>query len=398
MIAGIAACLIALAAQRPTAVTDDTTLIESLRALPASRAVIEKAEVLRVQVVVASVEPDAKGRPVLVRRGFRADAEYFYPAGALHLSTAIAALEQLGELQVQDARLTEDTPLEFHPLFAGQSVEDRDVGHLANGKITLRHEIRKLFLASDAAAANRLFEFVGVDGMAASLSRAGLSSARVVHRMSEVRSEIDDRRAPRVDFALSETDHVTIPARTSKRKIADLRTQGIRVGTAHVEGVRRIEEPLSFAQRNAIQLVELQDALAKLVNPDVHLDGSPYAISADRRDLLLKTAAEFPGESRDPRYPKAEYPDAFGKFLLPGLERVAPTSSWRIVNKVGRALGFSTENAWVVHVQSGRALFVAATIYTNANGVLNDGKYEYEEVADPFFAALGEVVGRELAR
>ena len=47
---------------------------------------------------------------------------------------------------------------------------------------------------------------------------------------------------------------------------------------------------------------------------------------------------------------------------------------------------------------SPESLFVAAVVYTNANGVLNDGIYEYEEVADPFLAAVGEVVGRELAR
>lgn len=33
-------------------------------------------------------------------------------------------------------------------------------------------------------------------------------------------------------------------------------------------------------------------------------------------------------------------------------------------------------------------------LYTNADGVLNDDEYEYETVADPFLADLGEVVAR----
>ena len=131
---------------------------------------------------------------------------------------------------------------------------------------------------------------------------------------------------------------------------------------------------------------------------ELALDGLPWAITPAQRDMLLAAAAEYPADSRDPHYPRAEYPDSWGKYLLPGLEKVAPKASWRIVNKIGRAYGFSVENAWVFHVPSQKGLFVTATIYTNADGVLNDGKYEYEEVADPFLAAVGEIVGRELTR
>ena len=64
----------------------------------------------------------------------------------------------------------------------------------------------------------------------------------------------------------------------------------------------------------------------------------------------------------------------------------------------GEAYGFSVENAYVEDRETGRALFLAATIYTNADGVLNDDRYEYAEVAKPFFALLGEALGRELLR
>lgn len=392
------AVLALLAAQKPAPVRDDAGLVEALRALPAARAVVENAVEYRGQVLLATIGSDAKGRPVLERRGFRVDAEYFYPASAIKFLAAIAALEDLDERREKEPRLTEDTALVFHPLFAGEEIEDKDVSHLAGGTITLRQEIRKLFLVSDNAAFNRLYEFVGQDGLAKRLERAGLSTARILHRLSEPRSEDDNRRVPRIDFVLSESERVTIPERTSKLKIADLRASGVQVGTSSVEGTRKVDGPMSFARKNAIQLVELQEALAKLVRPDLVLDGDPYAITPAQRDFLLASATEYPGDSRDPRYPKAEYPDSWGKYLLPGLEKVAPKSVWRIANKIGRAYGFSVENAWVVHVPSGRGMFVTATVYTNADGVLNDGKYEYEAVADPFLAALGEVVGRELAR
>jgi hypothetical protein len=41
---------------------------------------------------------------------------------------------------------------------------------------------------------------------------------------------------------------------------------------------------------------------------------------------------------------------------------------------------------------------VAAAIYTNSDGVLNDDRYDYESVALPFMAELGEIVAREWLR
>ena len=39
-----------------------------------------------------------------------------------------------------------------------------------------------------------------------------------------------------------------------------------------------------------------------------------------------------------------------------------------------------------------------AVLYTNADGVLNDDAYEYEQVADPFMADLGQVVLTQLRK
>ena len=44
--------------------------------------------------------------------------------------------------------------------------------------------------------------------------------------------------------------------------------------------------------------------------------------------------------------------------------------------------------------KNGRAVFVAAVLYTNSDGILNDDKYDYETLADSFLADLGELVAR----
>jgi hypothetical protein len=392
------AVLAALLTFTQLAVRDEPALAAALRKFPAAAQVLARDEEHRVQVLLASLGTDEQGKSVLVRRGLRVDREYFYPASAIKLLSAVAACERLNELAVDEPALGLDTPLAFHPLFEGEEVERADPTNRDGGTITLRHELRKLFLVSDNPAFNRLYELVGQDELARLAKRAGLKSARLLHRLSEPRSEDENRRVPRVDFLLGEERTSSLPERTSRLRVTDLRARGVDVGRARIEGGKRVEGAMSFARKNAISLVELQDALVKLVRPEVELDGEPYALTSDQRALLVSAASEYPAESTNPRYDAAEYPDAWGKYLLPGLLRAAPKEHWRIANKIGRAYGFSVENAWVVHVPSGRGLFVTATLYTNANETLNDGLYEYSQVADPFLAALGELVGRELAR
>jgi hypothetical protein len=48
-----------------------------------------------------------------------------------------------------DVELDIDTPLCFHGLTRDQPSVDQDLSNLDGGHVTLRHEIRKLFLASD---------------------------------------------------------------------------------------------------------------------------------------------------------------------------------------------------------------------------------------------------------
>jgi hypothetical protein len=107
---------------------------------------------------------------------------------------------------------------------------------------------------------------------------------------------------------------------------------------------------------------------------------------------------EFPRESIDPPYDPATFPDPSNKFLLPGVQRVFPdshpASRIQITGKIGRAYGFSVENCRLHNPANGRSVFVTAVLYTNADGVLNDDRYEYETVADPFLADLGERIAR----
>ncbi|MEM7583607.1 MAG: serine hydrolase [Acidobacteriota bacterium] len=372
------------------------TIESILRADERLAPIVAEAKRFRLQVVLGRVEANADGRPRLVQDGFRLEAEYFYPASSIKLLAAVAAFEALPELAAETGlEIDESTALTFHPLFDGEVLAAEDPSNLAGGKITVGHEMRKLFLVSDNEAFNRLYEWVGPDQLNRSMLRAGLSSTRIVHRLSEARTPAENRMTPRIGFRGQGFEH-EIPARTVELDLPAMGVGGLSIGRGYLRAGKRVEEPFDFSQKNRMSLADLQRALARVVRPDVDSGGADFRLSDAHREQLIEAMGQYPRESANPRYRVTEYPDHWGKFLLPGLEKVLPKARLRIYNKIGQAYGFSVENAYVTDRATGRGFFLAAVIYTNRDGILNDDRYEYDEVAAPFFAALGEAVARSL--
>lgn len=385
----LATLLLSLPTPGPTA-ANDNLVVELLRSHPEGLApYLEDPARWRLQILVGQVIEDDTGVPRLERHAFRLDAEYTYPASSIKTFAALAALQRVQE----DPRLELSTPLRYDALFDDEVVEDSDETNLEGGAITVGHEVRKLSLVSDNRAYNRLYELVGQRELHELCWSSGFSSLRLHHRLSEFRSREDNRLSPRVDLGL-EPGAPYAPERASGLVLDNRGFPGLDVGRAHVAGGELVERPMSFRHKNQCSLRDLQDLVVRVARPDVLLEEPPFPLDDELRLFLLEAMTQVPSESRNPRYDPERYPDDYVKFLAPGLGRVVPLERLQITNKVGRAYGFSTENAYVHDRESGRGFFVAATLYTNDNGVLNDGVYEYEERADPFFADLGEALAR----
>jgi hypothetical protein len=377
---------------------DSELLTGMLEAQPGLRELLAEAARYRFQVVLGLVEERPGGRPALVQHGFRAGAEYLYPASTVKLFAAVAALERLAELR-RDTGLDidADTPLVYHPLFVGEEREDKDPTNRAGGKLIVAHEIRKIFLISDNAAFNRLYELVGPDRLAASIERAGLPGIRIVHRLSEPHTAEENLRAPRIDFTGRGFTH-TLPERTATPLPPPPVLPGLLVGSASLddEGAR-VEGPMDFAVKNRAPLAVLQRALCTVVRPDVDCGAAGFALSGGDRELLLRAMRRLPRESVNPRLDRSRHPDAYVKFLLPGLRRALDPARLRLYDKSGQAYGFTLDNSWI-DAGDGRSFFLAAALYTNADGVLNDDLYEYEQVALPALADVAEAVARGLSQ
>lgn len=375
------------------------------------------------EICVGWIHEGSNGVTGLRQAYITSRGRYFYPASTIKLYAAIAAFEQLNAWQraYPGVQVDEHTPLRFYPLFEGDSVREVDrtnTRHEGDFKgsppITAVHEAHKLFVVSDNAAFNNLYDLVGPQELNQRMWAWGASSSLLTHRLSIARTSDENRRAPRVDLGLV-PGSPQVGERRSTLEHPDVfdgvlqDRNSLILGQGFLMGGELVNEPFDFSGKNFSTLADLQFVLARLIRPDFTLGGCcglfnyrygpiggrPFDLTDNQRAQLIRSATMLPRESESPEYDPEKYPDDYVKFLLPGLIKVRPLEEWRIVNKIGLAYGFVTENAYVEHLPSGNAVFVAAVIHRNPNGIYNDGIYDYETTLAEM-ATLGEVVGRAL--
>jgi hypothetical protein len=353
--------------------------------------ILAAPEEFRLQVLL-TLAP--RGTSAIERSGFRVDAEYFYPASTIKLCGAVAALLTINSLATQHPGITIDTPMSIDPLLPGEPKDDQDPSNTQYGRITVRHQIRKVCIVSDNAAFNRLYELVGHSAMNDLMHGLGLRSVIINHRLSDARNLPDHQRTPRVVLH-TRGGPFEVPARTSELVLRPPELPGIGVGRAHINAAgERVETPMDFSRKNRASLADLHELLIALARPE--LSSLRINLPAEQRAMLLEAMTIYPRESRNPTYDPAKFPDEHVKFLLPGLTRVVAQDSLRITSKVGFAYGFTIENAYVEGGLEHTPFFLTAVIYANQSGVLNADSYDEETVAKPFMADLAEAVAMDL--
>ena len=304
-------------------------------------------------------------------------------------------------------------------------------------RTTLADELRKLFLASDNEAYNRCYDVAGPSNAEAWARRSPNGAGNEVRVRHRLWSSATDDDVPaylpavwaRVRFVDGDGREENAPRWVrllpARRDDATTREEGERnprsgsnddgrprrgprrrldVGVARVAPGGNVEpSPMDCAEKNAAPLVALQAALRRVATPMSNPDEDEDLTEAHRARVVGWMSA-LP---RDEGYDPVAFPDHHGKFFLPGVVRArgaerggdegdegAADLSRNVVvtNKLGRAYGFTADNARIADARTGRAFYLAAAVETNANGVVNDDAYEYETIADPFMEHLAETV------
>jgi hypothetical protein len=101
----------------------------------------------------------------------------------------------------------------------------------------------------------------------------------------------------------------------------------------------------------------------------------------------------YPYESKYPKYDRKNYYDSYKKYFLFGDSKDSITNrNIRIFNVVGQSYGFLSDIAYVADFQNKIEFMLSAVIYVNSDGIINDGKYDYDKIGFPFLGDLGRVI------
>jgi hypothetical protein len=371
--------------------TKDTGVLQQIfRSHPEwFQAVLDSADRHRLQVLYTRIDRDAANRPLFRSYGYRLTDEYFYPASTVKLPAAILALEKLNDLAVPG--LTRDTPLRIGVGSPGQTPVKVDPTR-EDGRPTIGHYVKKVFLISDNDAYNRLYEFLGQREINERLWRRGFSDARLLRRLEAGLDPAQERETNPFEFFEGERVIYRQPAaRNSKVWWVD--RPGTRQGLGYVQDGRVVPEPLDFRFSNYISIESLQAILRIALFPESVPEERRFRLTEDDSRFLLRYMSMLPRESREPAYPDREaYPDSYVKFFLFGDAPAPIPPNVRIFNKVGQAYGYLIDNAYVVDFDAGVEFLLTAVIQVNRNRIYNDDSYEYDQVGFPFLANLGRAV------
>ncbi|HYE54609.1 MAG TPA: serine hydrolase [Chitinophagaceae bacterium] len=349
--------------------------------------ILSKPGEFRVQIIYTQIDRKKNNRPVFTDHYFNVDpAMYFYPASTVKMPTALFALERIKELA--DKGITRNSSMITEAAYSGQSPVYNDPT-APDGRPTVEHYIKKIFLVSDNDAYNRLYEFVGQERINKRLQEMGYTNSSILHRLEIFLSEDENRHTNPVRFYDDTTKLLYEQPMQFNQQPYPVRKDSL--GRGYYSGGKLINGPMDFSKKNKVTLPDLHLMLRSILFPREVKKKHRFKIADEDYEFLWQYMAMYPQEAGSPPY-DTSYHDAYCKFLYWGSEKGTLPKNMRIFNKIGDAYGFLTDVAYVVDFENNIEFMVSATIYCNTDGILNDSKYDYDTIGFPFMKQLGRVL------
>jgi hypothetical protein len=370
--------------------------VDGLEDYPTLQKVLADTAKYQVQILYTQIDRNEHGNPLFTTYPFNVDdSRYYYPASTVKLPIALLALEWLEEHQVEG--LTLETTMLTDSVRPSQLPAWSD-STAQNGLPSIGHYIKKILLVSDNDASNRLYELLGMDYINTKLKEKGLSNSVITQRLSFPISPEENRQFNPVRFVdKSGKLLLEIPAREADSAYV---VPGFpKLGKAYYKNDTLFQGGMDFAYKNKFSLSDLHGVVQRTIFPEAFLGAERFNLNEEHRNFVLKYMSMLPRESESPAYDTTEFYDSYSKFTKFGTEKGKIDPRFRLFNKTGWSYGHLIEGGYFVDFESGVEFFVSAIIYVNEDQILNDDKYETDEVGLPFFAELGEYLyQRELKR
>ena len=149
---------------------------------------------------------------------------------------------------------------------------------------------------------------------------------------------------------------------------------------------------MDFTTHNNAPLEDLQQLLQSVLFPASVPAHQRFDLTENDYRFLYEYMCKLPTESDYPKYDTTEYFDSYTKFFMFKSGKTPIPAYIKVFNKTGWSYGFLTDIAYIVDFKNKVEFMLSGTIYVNRDGILNDDKYEYEELGYPFFKEAGNII------
>ena len=352
------------------------------------RAVMSHPDQHRLQIIYTRIDRDKANKPTFTNYYYRVDStEYFNPASTVKLPLALLSLEKLNRMQ--QPSITKFTAMQFDSAYSKQTKEWYDKT-AESGYPSVAHLIRKAMLVSENDPYSRMYEFVGQQAINRRLRGMGYADTRITHRFVRM-SPDENRHTNPVRFVRPDgTQLYSQPPAYNTDPFDTRRVDTLGIG--YYAGDSLIHKPFDFTGRNKLPLETLQQLLLSALFPESVPKKQRFDLTADDYRFLKQYMSQFPSETNYPKYDAKQYYDSYVKFFfMDSLHHTMPQDV-RVFNKVGWAYGFLTDASYVVDFKNKIEYMLTATLYVNNDGILNDDKYEFDSVGNPFMYQLGQTI------
>ncbi|HRI20538.1 MAG TPA: serine hydrolase, partial [Panacibacter sp.] len=310
------------------------------------------------------------------------------------LPLAILALEKLNNMHIK--AVNKYTALQIDSSYPKQTAVHND-STAQNFLPSIAHYIKKAFLVSDNDAYNRLYEFMGQQTINRNLHDKGYKSLRITRQFLGLTAE-QNRHTNAIRF-INEDGSVIYKQPPAYNTDSFYFGKIIKVGRAHYNSKDSlVNEPIDFTKVNNVPLEDLQQILQSVMFPSSVPAKQRFNLTEEDYTFLRRYLSQYPSETNYPKYDSAEYYDSYVKFYFKNGSHQLP-SYIRVFNKVGWAYGFLIDVSYIADFKNNVEFMLTSTVYVNSDGILNDDKYDEEEIGWPFMYELGQTVYRyELER
>ena len=352
------------------------------------QSVISHPDIYRYQIIYTQINRDKKNVPSFTNYYYNYDSlRYFNPASTVKMPLAFLSLEKLNELKQSGVNMF--TPMQFDSGYSRQTILYKD-STAENGLPSIAQFIRKAFLVSDNDAYNRMYEFAGQQAINRRMHEMGYPDFRITRRFMRMNAD-ENRHTNPIRFIKPDGSLIYLQPMAFNTDSFDF-SHINKMGRAYMNSQDSlINMPIDFTTANNLTVYHLQQLLQSVMFPNSVPENRRFHLTKADYDFLYRYLSQYPSETDHPKYDTSLYYDSYVKFFFKQGSHDIPNYI-RVFNKVGWAYGCLTDVSYVVDFKNKVEFMLTATIYVNSDGVMNDNKYDYDNIGYPFLYRLGQCI------